>query len=58
MVRAETREERLALGREWTLELKTMEHLRDATSRATEEMQFGESGIDVPFAQTLMVRTK
>jgi len=35
-----------------------MEHLRDVTSRATEEMQFGESGIDVPFAQTLMVRTK
>jgi hypothetical protein len=35
-----------------------MEHLRDATSRATEEMQSGESGIGVPFAQTLMARTK
>jgi hypothetical protein len=35
-----------------------MEHLRDAMSRATQEMQSGESGIGVLFTRTLTTRTK
>jgi hypothetical protein len=35
-----------------------MEHLRAATSRATQEMQSGERGIGVPFTRTLMARTE
>jgi len=58
IVCAGAREERLALGREWTLELTTMEHLRDATGRATQGMQPGKSGIGVRFTGTLTARTK
>jgi hypothetical protein len=56
IIRAGAREERLARGREWTLELTTMEHLRDATTRATQGMQSGKSRIGVPFTRTLMAK--
>jgi hypothetical protein len=35
-----------------------MEHLRDPTSGATQEMQSGERGIDMPFTRTLMTGTE
>jgi hypothetical protein len=58
IVRAGAREERLALGREWTLELTTMEHLRDATDRASEGMQSSKSGIGLQLTGALTARTK